>query len=221
MTAAQAPRREPGSAPELLLSRPPQSLLLAPTPLAWFDAAVLRWRELLLDHASCEKKAASTALSLLFAYAEDFELGHELARLAREELRHYEQVLSLMQEFAIPYTRQVPGRYAAGLRLGIASREPKRRLDVLLVGALIEARSAERFAGLSPRLPAPLGPFYRGLEAAEVRHGSLYLAAAHRYAATVGLEIGAQLAALASREAALATEPDAEFRFHSGPPPEN
>jgi tRNA-(ms[2]io[6]A)-hydroxylase len=221
MAAAQSPGREAGSAPELALSLAQKSLLLAPTPLAWFDAAVLRWRELLLDHASCEKKAASTALSLLFAYAEDFELGRELARLAREELRHYEQVLSFMRELAIPYTRQVPGRYAAGLRLGIASREPKRRLDVLLVGALIEARSAERFAGLSSRLPAPLGPFYRGLAAAEARHGSLYLAAAHRHAATAGLEIGVQLAALASREAALATEPDPEFRFHSGPPPEN
>jgi tRNA-(ms[2]io[6]A)-hydroxylase len=221
MTAVPAPGRVPGPPPEPVLFPAQQPLLLAPTPLAWFDAAVLRWRELLLDHASCEKKAASTALSLLFAYAEDFELGRELARLAREELRHYEQVLALMREFAIPYTRQVPGRYAAGLRLGIANREPQRRLDVLLVGALIEARSAERFAGLGPRLPAPLGPFYRGLAAAEARHGGLYHAAAERHAATAALELGARLSALARREAVLATGPDPEFRFHSGPPPEN
>src|SRR5262245_40982052 len=67
-------------------------LLKAPTPRAWLEAAARRRDELLLDHANCEKKAASTALSLMFTYAEDGELVASLSRLAREELRHFEQV---------------------------------------------------------------------------------------------------------------------------------
>ena len=69
----------------------------APTPAAWVEAAVAHWPELLIDHANCEKKAASTALALMFAYPEDRELCVALARLAREELRHFEQVLRAMR----------------------------------------------------------------------------------------------------------------------------
>ena len=68
----------------------PGGLLGAPTDPAWFEAAVLRVDDLLIDHANCEKKAASTALSIMFAYPEDFELADRMSRLAREELRHFE-----------------------------------------------------------------------------------------------------------------------------------
>lgn len=192
--------------------------LAAPTPAAWYDAAVAARDVLLVDHANCEKKAASTALGLMFAYADDAELGLALARLAREELRHYEQVLGLMGRLGIPYARLAPGRYAGELRRALATREPARRLDLLIAGALIEARSAERFRGLVPRLPAELASFYHGLEAAEARHTNLYLSLAERHAARAGLDLPARYAALAACEAELATRPDATFRFHSGPP---
>src|SRR5262249_17044867 len=91
------------------------SILLPATPPAWGDAAVAGWRELLVDHANCEKKAASTAVALIFAYPEDTQLGLALSRLAREELRHFEQVQSAMTELGVDFTRQKPGRYAAGL----------------------------------------------------------------------------------------------------------
>ena len=192
--------------------------LAAATPGAWYAAALGALDVLIVDHANCEKKAASTALGLMFAYAEDAELGLALARLAREELRHYEQVLGLMGRLGIPYARLAPGRYAAELRRALATREPARRLDLLIVGALIEARSAERFRGLVPRLPEALAGFYRGLEAAEARHTSLYLALARRHGARAGLDVAARYAALAAIEAELATRPDPTFRFHSGPP---
>ena len=193
-------------------------ILHAATPAEWFDVAVVRWRELLVDHATCEKKAASTALSLLFAYAEDLELGRALSRLAREELRHYEQVLAKMTALGVDYARRPPSRYATGLRRGIADREPRRRLDLLLCGALIEARSAERFAGLVPRLEPELAQFYAGLHAAEARHQTLYLDLACRYAKREELDWQPRLQALAAIEAELVLGPDPGFAFHSGRP---
>jgi tRNA-(ms[2]io[6]A)-hydroxylase len=191
------------------------NVLIEATPQGWVDAAVERWQELLLDHANCEKKAASTALALMFAYPEDHRLGLALSRLAREELRHFEQVQKMMTLLEVPFSRQRPGRYAAGLRAKMRTAEPGRKLDLLLTGALIEARSCERFRLLAPRLPEPLGGFYRQLEQSEARHFELYVGFA-RDAAPNGWE--ARLAELAAHEAELVTSVDEDFRFHSGLP---
>jgi tRNA-(ms[2]io[6]A)-hydroxylase len=196
----------------------PEQILLAATPESWLTAACERWQELLVDHLGCEKKAASTALALIFAYPEDGAMTLALSRLAREELRHFEQVQALMQELAVPFARAKPGRYAGGLRAVSHTAEPHRKLDLLLTGALIEARSAERFAKLAPRLAAPLDRFYAQLQRSEARHFQLYLRLAMQAAQVGGLDWRARLAALARREAELATLPDAQFRFHSGSP---
>jgi tRNA-(ms[2]io[6]A)-hydroxylase len=194
--------------------------LRAPTPAPWVDYAAAHWAELLLDHASCEKKAASTALSLMFAYPEDRNVVRAMSRLAREELRHFEQVEGMMQALDVPFARQKPGRYASGLRAAVRAKEPGRKLDLLLVGALIEARSAERFRLLAPRLPTPLGEFYATLERSEARHFELYLSLARAAdASPLRNEREERLAELADVEASLVTEPDPHFRFHSGPPP--
>jgi tRNA-(ms[2]io[6]A)-hydroxylase len=193
-------------------------ILQADTPVAWVHAAVAGWRELLVDHANCEKKAASTAVALIFAYPEDSQLGLALSRLAREELRHFEQVQSAMTDLGVPFQRQKPGRYAAGLRRELRTSEPGRKLDLLLSGALIEARSCERFRLLAQRLPEPLGKFYGRLAESEARHFELYVGLAReRYAG----EWESRLNTLARTEADLATAPDGELRFHSGPPAED
>jgi tRNA-(ms[2]io[6]A)-hydroxylase len=150
-------------------------ILASATPAAWVDAALAHRDELLIDHANCEKKAASTAMSLLFAYPDDRPLCLALARLAREELRHFEQVDRLMQRLGVPQRRLGPGRYAGELRRLTSTGEPDRKLDLLLTGALIEARSCERFELLVPRLPEPLAQFYGDLARAEARHHGLYL----------------------------------------------
>ncbi len=191
----------------------PSAILLAPTDRAWFELAVKRTDELLLDHANCEKKAASTALALMFSYPEDFALADRMSRLAREELRHFELVQGLMSRQGIPFRRLSPSRYAEGLRRCLARSEPQRRRDLLLCGALIEARSCERFTGLIACLPGPLAEFYASLAESEARHAGLYLRLAGG-----GEEIEARLAQLAVAEAELATAPDPEFRFHSGTP---
>ncbi|HEY1900623.1 MAG TPA: tRNA isopentenyl-2-thiomethyl-A-37 hydroxylase MiaE [Steroidobacteraceae bacterium] len=196
----------------------PEQILLAATPDAWVRAACVHWQELLVDHLACEKKAASTAVALIFAYPEDAALTLALSRLAREELRHFEQVQALMQELRVPYVRAKPGRYAAGLRAVSRTAEPHRKLDLLLTGALIEARSAERFAQLAPQLHAPLDRFYGQLQRSEARHFQLYLRLAIAASRACGLDWQERLRVLASREAQLATEPDDQLRFHSGPP---
>jgi tRNA-(ms[2]io[6]A)-hydroxylase len=138
-----------------------------------------------------------------------------LSRLAREELRHFEQVQRAMRELAIPIVRQRPGRYAHELRRALRTAHSERKLDLLLAAALIEARSAERFALLAGRLPPPLGTLYTQLAHSEARHFELYLDFARERAP---LDWQARLAELAAREAELATTPDSELRFHSGPP---
>src|SRR6187455_2731056 len=130
-----------------------RSILKAPTPRSWVDAAVADLPTLLVDHANCEKKAASTAMALIFAYPEDRALSVALSRLAREELKHFEQVERLMRKLDVPYQRMKPGRYASELRKLVRNHEPKRKLDLMVVHALIEARSCERFRLLAKKLP--------------------------------------------------------------------
>ncbi len=194
------------------------AFLRTPTPDAWLDEAGKRLPEMLLDHANCELKAASTALGFLYRYPERAALAQRMSRLAREELRHFEQVRSIMDDMAIPFRRLSASRYAGGLREAVRPEEPFKLLDMLLVGALIEARSCERFARIAPRLPEKLGRFYGGLLASEARHFEHYLAFARSECGLAGEEVEQRLGDLKEIEAALITEPDDEFRFHSGLP---
>jgi tRNA 2-(methylsulfanyl)-N6-isopentenyladenosine37 hydroxylase len=193
-----------------------RDILRAPTPRAWVEAAQDDLATLLVDHANCEKKAASTALALIFAYPEDHALSVALSRLAREELKHFEQVERLMKKRDVPYLRLKPGRYASELRKLVRTHEPKRKLDLMIVHALIEARSCERFSLLAKRLPAEVRDLYEQLERSEARHFEIYLEFAEREFPTE--EIAARLDTISSREAELVTQPERELRFHSGPP---
>ena len=126
-----------------------------PSPLGsatspdWVAAAVAQWPVMLADHANCEKKAASTAIALMFTYADDVALAARLSRLAREELRHFEMVDRLMRQLGVKPLRLSAGRYAAGLRkLLIAQRAaPQARPAAVRCadrGALLRALPAAR-----------------------------------------------------------------------------
>ena len=188
------------------------------TPEEWVDEACRRIPELLLDHANCELKAASTALGFLYRYPDRTGLVQRMSRLAREELRHFEQVRSIMQDMNVPFDRLTASRYAGGLRAAVRDDEPHKLLDLLLVGALIEARSCERFAKLAPHLPSKLGKFYNGLLASEARHFKHYIALAKTECEVSDDEVEARLTELKQLEANLITDPDPQFRFHSGTP---
>jgi tRNA-(ms[2]io[6]A)-hydroxylase len=194
------------------------TLLLAPTPQSWIERARRSLDVLLVDHANCEKKAASTALALMFAYAEDLELADQMSRLAREELRHYEQVAQLLRKLEIEPRRLAPGRYAERLRRLVARGEPEREVDLMICGAFIEARSCERFAALSPVLGGAAGAMFESLHEAEARHFELYLGLARRRADTAAIDMAARIAAFAELEAELIVSLDGVFRFHSGVP---
>lgn len=188
------------------------------TPEEWLVEAGERLPELLLDHANCELKAASTALAFLYRYPDRSVLARRMSRLAREELRHFEQVRAIMEEMGIVFQRLSASRYAGRLRDAVRPQEPHKLLDLLLIGALIEARSCERFAKIAPRLPEKLGRFYSGLLASEARHFEHYIAFAESECGVDAAAIDARLDELKVIEAALILEPDPDFRFHSGLP---
>lgn len=189
-----------------------------PTPDAWVNEAVSRLPELLLDHANCELKAASTALGFIYRYPERAALASRMSRLAREELRHFEQVRKILEEKLIPFEHVSASRYAGSLRDAVRKNEPDRLLDLLLVGALIEARSCERFAALIPRLPDDLGRFYAGLLDSEARHFEHYLDFAKSECGLDDDAFNNRLEELKGLEAELISSPDEQFRFHSGTP---
>jgi tRNA-(ms[2]io[6]A)-hydroxylase len=193
-------------------------LLRVPTPAGWIAQARALPDILMIDHANCEKKAASTALALMFAYAEDLELTGKMSRLAREELRHYEQVAKLIRSLGVTPQRLSPGRYAERMRRLVAKTEPQREVDLMICGAFIEARSCERFAALSKGVGAPLSDLFQGLHNAEARHYKIYLDLAGRAAKRAGVALQARIEEFAALEAELITQPDPQFRFHSGPP---
>lgn len=193
-----------------------RAFLPCATPAAWLAWALASPELLLIDHANCEKKAASTALNLMYRYVEYPALLLKLSKLAREELRHFEQVLGIMRSRNVEY-RQIPAsRYAGGMRKIVRTHEPARLVDTLLVGAIIEARSCERFAALAPALDDELGTFYLSLLKSEARHFKDYL----RLAEDIGsaATVAARLPVLLAQEQELIESVDSEFRFHSGVP---
>ena len=195
-----------------------EKFLRTPTPEAWLDEACERLPDLLVDHANCELKAASSALRIVYRYPERERLAWRMSRLAREELRHYEQVRELLGRHAIPWRRLTASRYARALHDKLRRSEPGRLVDTLVAGALIEARSCERFARLAPRLPEDVARFYRGLLASEARHFEHYLDFARDACGGDDGALAGRVAELRAAENRAITAPDPQFRFHSGTP---
>ena len=154
-------------------------------------------------------------MNLMYRHTTKPDLLKKMSQLAREELLHFQQVVEIMQQRNIEYLRLSPSRYAAGLRELIAKEERQQLVDTLIVGAFIEARSCERLAKLAPLLDSELQKFYRSLLKSEARHFEGYLALAREYSDG---DIGLRIEQIAAEELRLVSEPDEEFRFHSGPP---
>jgi tRNA 2-(methylsulfanyl)-N6-isopentenyladenosine37 hydroxylase len=193
----------------------PSGFLKCVTPAVWLNAASAGIDTVLIDHANCEKKAAGSALSLMYRYIEHAPLLSRLSRLAREELRHFEQVLSIMQQRGVVYRHVPPSAYAGDLRRLIRTHEPARLVDILVVCAIVEARSCERFGALAPLLDDDLRRFYEDLQISEARHFEIYLQLARQHAQE---DLAARIELFLTLEATLINRPDRDLRFHSGVP---
>ena len=182
----------------------------------WVAAAIADLPLIIQDHANCEKKAAGTAMNLLFRYEFSYDLQRKLAQLIREEMLHYEQVLGIMNERGQEWRYLSAGRYAKGMLKHKRTYEPAAMIDVLIIGAFIEARSCERFAALAEVIDDErLAKYYRYLLKSESRHFEDYLALAQSLSTEA---IDERVAFFREVEAELIISPDAELRFHSGSP---
>ena len=194
--------------------------LASSTDPTWAAHARDHLEHVLVDHAHCEKKAASTAISLIFRYPERAALMVPLARLAREELAHFEEVIAALRARGLEYRRLTPSPYAARLMSAVRAHEPARLLDTLLCCALIEARSCERMRLLADALDDPaLVKLYRGLLACEARHFDAYLDLARALELVPEPQLLARLHELAAHEAAVLREPPGDVRLHSATGP--
>lgn len=188
--------------------------LQSTSPDRWLQQVAQNLNEVLVDHAHCEQKAASTAMDLMFDYVEDEELCNEMMEIVREELEHFQLVRSLLKQRGIRFSRLKPGTYGRKLKELVRRQEPHRAVDRLLVAAMIEARSCERFVLLRDHLPdQQLSEFYGSLYESEARHHSTYVRLAKHFASDE--IVNARLDELAVLEAQIINEGCELPRVHS------
>ncbi|HQU44964.1 MAG: tRNA hydroxylase [Planctomycetia bacterium 21-64-5] len=180
----------------------------------WLESVEKHIDEVLLDHAHCEKKAAGTAMNLIFAYVDRVELVKSLSPIVVEELDHFQRVIDLLASRGIRFRRLKPSNYAGQLAELVRKQEPRRAVDRLLVAALIEARSCERFALLKDRLSdRSLAAFYQDLFESEARHHASYVQLAKLFASEE--QVACRLEELAEAEAEIIDRGDELPRMHS------
>jgi tRNA-(ms[2]io[6]A)-hydroxylase len=182
--------------------------LTVPTDAAWVAFAMRDVDAVLRDHAHCEMKAASNALSLAARHPASVALVRALTDVAREEIDHFQQVLAILERRGIDLGTPEVDTYAAELRRAASAlaRDPALSVlvDRLLVGALIEARSCERFKllveALGPRDEPELHALYKELFAAEARHYRTFVDLANDAAGGDTSRVATRLAHLAEVE---------------------
>jgi len=158
--------------------------LKLPTDPRWAHIAEKNIEEILIDHAYCEQKAASTAISIIVSFPEYSELVNEMTSLAREEMGHFKMVHDklLARGFVMGWDRK--DEYVIKLRefFPKGGSRVTQLVHRLLIAALIEARSCERFRLLSEELKDPeLRDFYKHLMISEANHYTLFLNFARKY----------------------------------------
>ena len=183
------------------------------TSKEWVERISGNSTKLLADHAHCEKKAATMAISLLNSYPDRKELVDEMSELAIEEMSHFRMVLKKMSERDLRLTHDKGDSYAQALHLHIRKQEPQKFLDKLIVASLIEARSCERFQLLTEyAADEDLREFYGSLLASEARHRNTFLKLARLY--FVNDEVAARLEEFEKFEADLVSSLSSEPVMH-------
>ena len=161
--------------PSHVVAQPKIRWLHTKTSEEWIKLAISNPIEILLDHAHCERKAAGVALQLMFRYVSEPGLSEVLSPIAREELEHFERVLSILNGRGKKLQKLASPPYGSILAKNIRKDEPMRMLDSFLIAGLIEARSHERMTLLSIHSPDPeLRGLYADLLKSEARHFGIY-----------------------------------------------
>lgn len=156
--------------------------LKSPTKSEWIESALLNLDQILIDHAHCERKAAVFALSMTTRYPEKSAMVSKMLEIAQEELEHFQLVHNFILDKGITFTKDSGNYFAQNLHNLISKQEPMRFLDSLLIGALIEARSCERFSLLASNIASDeLKAFYTALLASEAGHFVVYTDIAREY----------------------------------------
>lgn len=158
--------------------------LRLPTDPRWVNLAEISLAEILTDHAFCEQKAATSCISLIQRYSDKEKLVSELAPIVTEEWGHFRMVLAELKKRNLKLGKQRKDVYVNNLMIFQKKdgNEEERLLDRLLVFALIEARSCERFKRLSEELTDPyLCNFYRRFMESEAGHYTLFIELAETY----------------------------------------
>lgn len=187
------------------------------TPIEWCQEASKQFNILLIDHAHCERKAAASAIQLISKNPHHGRLIELLSPIAREELLHFEKVLKLLQKKKIKLQALSPANYGKELnRLRTSNDNQIRLCDDLIIGAIIEARSCERFYALLPYIEheTEVHRFYAHLAQAEQRHFEIYL----NLAKDLPVFSSERLSVFLDKENELIMKPEPIFRFHSGIP---
>ncbi len=187
------------------------------TPLEWVGAVATDTLALLSDHAHCELKAAAAAQSMIVKNTKRPELIKGLLEIAHEELQHFGRVVALIEARGGGLAPVSGNRYAGELLRRGSSGQSPHLLDRLLVAALIEARSLERFRLLADHLPdEELSMLYADLLASEAGHRAFFLDAARKNFSEE--EVSSELERFAAVEAEVIRELPFDHLVHSGPP---
>jgi tRNA-(ms[2]io[6]A)-hydroxylase len=189
------------------------------TPIQWGHAVLAEPISLLIDHAFLEKKAATNALELLTRWPNDWLDGwvEAMTAVARDEVAHLVQVTRILSKRGGRLDRFHKNPYANSLRQLVRRGDPQELLDRLLVAALIEIRSCERFSVLSAAsADGELAAFYGSLYSSELGHYRLFLHLAARFTAPRALDLRWQQ--MLAAEAQILAEQEPGPRVHSGLP---
>lgn len=189
-------------------------ILQQPSNPNWIETAIANLDTILLDHSHCERKAAGAAINLMFRYPAHQKLVRQLTAIAQEELSHFDQVNQWLEKRNITLAALNSPPYFAQLKSQVRHPEPDRLIDLLLVSAIIEARSHERLGLIGEHCPdAELAKFYRSLMASEARHYGSYWLLASEYSDRPTVQ--RRLAQLGEYESSILATMHPEPRLHS------
>lgn len=199
------------------LIQPVLDFLKCRTPDEWVTTALQFPDIILIDHAANELKAAQSAMTLMAKNPHKLDVLEKMSRLAREELVHFEQVMKILKKRGIKYQALKASPYAAKMAKFVGNTNDEILRDSLIIGAIIEARSCERFEKIAGHLDEELEKFYLSLLKSESRHFTDYLGLAQKYSKE---PIDERVEFFLEEERKAIMEPDNLMRLHSGMPVE-